>query len=89
MVAGTANKGMDYVKHTGIITIGVGKASTNVLIAALDDEIKEAAETVEVTVLKNAKSDLHANRLSSIIFRYHHAAPRLPTAITCSWHQAK
>lgn len=49
-VGGTATPDSDYVPLTGTVAISTGSTSASVEITPLNDDVPEAAETVEVTV---------------------------------------
>ncbi len=50
-VGGSATPGADYTALPGTVTIPVGQTSADIIVAPLDDNQRESAETVEVTLL--------------------------------------
>jgi hypothetical protein len=50
-VGGTAENGADYLRLSGEVVIPEGSRSAEIVIAALDDQLVEPTESVEVTVV--------------------------------------
>lgn len=56
-VAGTATAGTDYEALNGVAVIPIGSSSVAIEITPIDDELREAEETVDITLTETSDPD--------------------------------
>jgi len=61
VTGGTATSGVDYVLASGTATITAGSTTTNISMIVVDDSLKEASETVIITLTSPGNSTLGTN----------------------------
>ena len=68
-VAGNATAGTDYTTLPGTVTILPGQSSATITVDVLDDNVVEAAETVEVTLTgtNHAGATIHATNKTATV----------------------
>ena len=65
--SGAASNGVDYIALPGSVTIAVGKTSTNLTIAPIDDALVEGAEIAVVSALPNAAYNVGSPSFASVL----------------------
>ncbi len=66
-LSGTATKGKDYIDLTGTVTFAAGSATALVNVAAIDDNLLEANETVILTITSGTNYKLGRQTFSTIV----------------------